>query len=85
MLYIVFHDSATYHAVKVRRCHDDWMVDESGVSGPVKLDFAFFPQGASYVEAHFDSELYAYLEQPGFRAVTDKMRQQCLRFTYKLN
>jgi len=62
-----------------------WWVDHSDrTSSPVKLDFAFFPQGASCVQAYFDSDCYAQFEEPGYMLGTDTVRQQCMRFVYEL-
>ena len=87
-----------HYAVRIGRCAshlgDFWSIDESDfTSRPVKLDFAFFPQDAFSVEAHFESndcDLFAE-EEPDYDLVTCKFRpaldryQQCLRFVYEAN
>lgn len=51
------HDVHDGHAVQVGRRKMQWWVDRSDfTSFSVKLDFAFFPEGASCVQAYFNSD-----------------------------
>lgn len=72
------------YAVHIGRYNNSWFVDHRQC-GPVKLDFAFFPQNACCVLAHFDSGTYAHSDEPEYRVPTDNIRQQCARFVYSAN
>lgn len=73
-------------AVKIERNFsndkDVWSVDHKDTPSPVKLDFAFFPQGASRVQAYFNSDNTG-LAQPQYLLGGDLVRQQCMAFVYE--
>ena len=78
------------HAMKldrsISRTHpqqDIWSFNNLDRSGPVKLDFAFFPQGAFRVEAYFSSSSFPIVQgrpNPEYLVGTDLVQEQCRGF-----